>query len=353
MTIPVTQLVVDATRAGGEALLALRDRPREVQSKGFRDEVTDADYAAQEAIFAAIRAHYPEAVIASEENDFGKGITDWEPPQGRWWLTDPLDGTTNYSRGLPHFCVTVAVLEGWEPIGGAIFDPLRNQMFAAVRGGGATLDGQAAADLGARRSGGRRAGSRAGARCGRAPPKPGDLQHAGDRVPDGAHGGRGGPGAGLRRGGLAGGLHPPDPTPVGLRGGRADDPRGGWGGQPPGRRPLDPARPADSRQQHADSRPAGGDHAAGAGWGEWSREPMRIRRMVWVVVLLALACGAIPAVGQGSLGRIVLLEWQPGGELIAVGGIRDVWIYDSDLRQVGHLSNDLTLVVNRLESRWK
>ena len=142
MSYPVTQLVVDATRAGGEALLAVRDRPREVQSKGFRDEVTDADYAAQAAIFAAIRAHYPEAVIASEENDFGHNIAAWTPPQGVWWLTDPLDGTTNYSRGLPHFCVTVAVLEGWEPIGGAIFDPLRNQMFAAVRGGGATLDGK-------------------------------------------------------------------------------------------------------------------------------------------------------------------------------------------------------------------
>ena len=95
MSFPVTQLVVDATRAGGEALLALRDRPREVQSKGFRDEVTDADYAAQEAIFAAIRAHYPEAVIASEENDFGQGITDWEPPQGPggWpirWTARPI-----------------------------------------------------------------------------------------------------------------------------------------------------------------------------------------------------------------------------------------------------------------------
>ena len=70
---------------------------------------------------------------------------------------------------------------------------------------------------------------------------------------------------------------------------------------------------------------------------------MRIRRMVWAVILLALACGTIPAVGQEPE-RIVFLEWQPGGELIAVGGIWDVWIYDSDLRQVGHLSSELRLL---------
>jgi hypothetical protein len=89
MTIPLTQTVIEAARAGGEALVALRDRPRAVTSKGFRDEVTDADYAAQAAIFAAIHAHAPEALIVSEENQFGHGIAAWEPPAGLWWMTDP------------------------------------------------------------------------------------------------------------------------------------------------------------------------------------------------------------------------------------------------------------------------
>ncbi len=142
MSYPLTQTVIEAARAGGEALVALRDRPRAVTSKGFRDDVTDADYAAQAAIFAAIHAHAPDALIVSEENDFGHAIADWEPPAGLWWMTDPLDGTTNYSRGIPHFCVTVAVLEGLEVVAGAIYDPLRGQMFAAARGGGARLNGQ-------------------------------------------------------------------------------------------------------------------------------------------------------------------------------------------------------------------
>lgn len=144
MTEALMQVAVEAARQGGAAIMAVQNRPRTVISKGFRDEVTDADYAAQEAIFAAIRAHHPDHVIASEEGDFADAdITgDWQPPEGYWWLIDPLDGTTNFSRGVPHWGVSVGVAQGSRLIAGAIYDPNRDHMFAAYRGGGATLNGE-------------------------------------------------------------------------------------------------------------------------------------------------------------------------------------------------------------------
>ncbi len=141
MTIPVTELALEAARRGGAAILEARDRPREITSKGFRDEVTDADYAAQAAILAAIHEHYPQHRVVSEENDFGHRLANWQPPEEYWWLVDPLDGTTNYSRDIPHYCVSVAVLRGTTLIGGAIYDPNRGHLFAAGRGEGATLNG--------------------------------------------------------------------------------------------------------------------------------------------------------------------------------------------------------------------
>ncbi len=142
MGYPLNQLVIDAARRGGEVLQAVRNRPREVISKGFRDDVTDADYAAQEAIVAAIRSQYPDHPIVSEENGIGRAVDSWEPPPGYWWLIDPLDGTTNYSRGIPQYCVSVAVVEGLTVRAGAIYDPVREHVFAAARGKGATLNGQ-------------------------------------------------------------------------------------------------------------------------------------------------------------------------------------------------------------------
>ncbi|GAB4571480.1 MAG: inositol monophosphatase family protein [Anaerolineae bacterium] len=142
MTESIVQVAIEAARHGGQMLLAVQDRPREVTRKGFRDDVTDADYASENAIIETIRAHFKAQLIVSEENQFAEGIADWEPPDGFWWLIDPLDGTTNFSRGVPHYCVSVAVLQGRTLIGGAIYDPVREYIFAAERGQGATLNGR-------------------------------------------------------------------------------------------------------------------------------------------------------------------------------------------------------------------
>ncbi len=142
MTYPLPQLVIDATLRGAEAIHAVYNNPREITSKGFRDDVTDADFAAQEAIIAAIHKYYPDHPVVSEENDTRYDLAHWDVPPGYWWLVDPLDGTTNFSRGIPHYCVTVAVLDGPEVLSGAIYDPVRNHLFTATRGEGAQLNGE-------------------------------------------------------------------------------------------------------------------------------------------------------------------------------------------------------------------
>ena len=109
-----------------------------VSNKGDIDLVTEADVAAEELIIERIRSHYPQHRILAEESgeavSVGTGQSEWK------WIIDPLDGTTNYAHGYPCFCVSIAVeLAGSIEIG-VIYDPLRDELFAAERGYGATLN---------------------------------------------------------------------------------------------------------------------------------------------------------------------------------------------------------------------
>ena len=124
-----------ARNAGSLVLERLADR-RRVTHKGYRDLVTDADLAAETVILSTIRAAYPGHAILSEEAGAQAG------EESLLWLIDPLDGTTNYARGHPTFAVSVAVLQEQNPVVGVIHDPLRGHTFAALRGGGATVNGR-------------------------------------------------------------------------------------------------------------------------------------------------------------------------------------------------------------------
>jgi myo-inositol-1(or 4)-monophosphatase len=105
-----------------------------VTAKGFRDLVTDADTAAESAIYELIQARFPDHEILSEEAG-GDVIC-----RGFTWVVDPLDGTTNYTHRHPTFAVSIGVLEKGRPLIGVIYDPLRDHTFAAHRGGGARLN---------------------------------------------------------------------------------------------------------------------------------------------------------------------------------------------------------------------
>ncbi len=126
---------IQAARAAARVSLDRFGKPLLVTDKGFRDLVTEADVAAQEAAVAAIRTRFPGAAILGEEN-----LT---PPDGAEtvWVIDPIDGTANYARHFPVFCVSIAVVQRGAPIVGVVYDPLRDHLFAAERGRGAWLNG--------------------------------------------------------------------------------------------------------------------------------------------------------------------------------------------------------------------
>jgi myo-inositol-1(or 4)-monophosphatase len=111
--------------------------PRRVQMKSERASiVTEIDLASQAAIFDVIGAAHPEHVIMGEEGDGGGD------DRSHVWLVDPLDGTSNYASGIPFACVSVAVRDDDGVVAGAIFEPFRQELFTATRGGGAWLAGQ-------------------------------------------------------------------------------------------------------------------------------------------------------------------------------------------------------------------
>jgi myo-inositol-1(or 4)-monophosphatase len=108
----------------------------EYKGAGTVDVVTDADRASEKLIVESLRAAFPTHGIVGEEGARSEGSGEC------LWYVDPLDGTTNFAHGFPVFCVSLGLVRNNEVIAGVVFDPTRNELFAAERGGGATLNGQ-------------------------------------------------------------------------------------------------------------------------------------------------------------------------------------------------------------------
>jgi myo-inositol-1(or 4)-monophosphatase len=138
-------VAVEAARAGGAVLHEWRGRFA-VSRKGPQDFVTEADYAAQAAIRRVVLSACPDHGFIGEETEGGPSRPAAGQPghggSGIRWIVDPLDGTSNYVHDFPAYCVSVALAEGDTVLTGAIYDPLRDECFAARRGGGATRSGQ-------------------------------------------------------------------------------------------------------------------------------------------------------------------------------------------------------------------
>src|SRR5262249_5490111 len=124
-------------RAGGAVLVEGLRRPLEVEQKTERTSiVTWADLTAQAAIVGVIGERFPDHAVLGEE-----GGAEIEGAAATW-LVDPLDGTSNYAHGIPFACTSVAVRDGDGLAAGAVLDPFRDELFTAVRGGGAWLGGE-------------------------------------------------------------------------------------------------------------------------------------------------------------------------------------------------------------------
>ena len=131
---------IQTAREAGRVLAEKFGRALQVSNKGDIDLVTEADIAAERLIVERIRSYHPRHAILTEES--GDVVTVGDAGSEYKWVIDPLDGTTNYAHGYPVFCVSVALEHEGRVVVGVVYDPTRDELFAAERGGGATLNGR-------------------------------------------------------------------------------------------------------------------------------------------------------------------------------------------------------------------
>jgi myo-inositol-1(or 4)-monophosphatase len=107
-----------------------------VQHKGEINIVTEVDQACERAILELLRERFPSHDIVTEEQDLAR------TGARHVWFVDPLDGTTNFAHGYPFFCASVALAAGDEVVAGAVYDPIKDELFTAERGAGAYVNGR-------------------------------------------------------------------------------------------------------------------------------------------------------------------------------------------------------------------
>jgi myo-inositol-1(or 4)-monophosphatase len=124
-------------REAGTLLLTYFDRQIKIEYKGDVDLVTAADRASEKLIVERLRARWPQHGIVGEEGTRSDTGADYR------WFVDPLDGTTNFAHGYPVFCISIALVRKDDQLeAGVLYDPTRDELFAAERGKGATLNGR-------------------------------------------------------------------------------------------------------------------------------------------------------------------------------------------------------------------
>ena len=132
---PMLNIAIRAARAAGDSIVRELDRVGDltVDIKGKNDFVTDVDKQAEHIIIETIRSSYPDHSFLGEES--GKS------GEGEFvWIIDPLDGTTNYLHGFPHFAVSIALQHKDRLDQAVIYDPLKQELFTASKGKGAQLN---------------------------------------------------------------------------------------------------------------------------------------------------------------------------------------------------------------------
>ncbi|MGI8657907.1 MAG: inositol monophosphatase family protein [Candidatus Limnocylindria bacterium] len=132
----------DLARRAGAILTDSYERLERIDYKSKRDVVTNADYASERLVIDAIKSRYPDdAILAEESGEHAGVLRDDGSHNGRTWVIDPLDGTVNYANGIPYYCVSIGLVVDDVPAVGVVFDPARDDLYAAAADGPATLDG--------------------------------------------------------------------------------------------------------------------------------------------------------------------------------------------------------------------
>jgi myo-inositol-1(or 4)-monophosphatase len=145
---PMLNVAVRAARQAGRLInrASVDVDTMQVTRKERNDFVTEVDRASEEAIIETLQSAYPSHAILAEESGHrpGKGgkvpRADELSQLDHVWIIDPLDGTTNFIHGLPHYCISIALMERGVVTQGLVYDPIRNELFTASRGRGAFLN---------------------------------------------------------------------------------------------------------------------------------------------------------------------------------------------------------------------
>jgi myo-inositol-1(or 4)-monophosphatase len=134
---PMLSIAVRAARRAGSIInrAALAGGSLQVESKRANDFVTEVDRSAEAAIIEIVQKSYPDHAILGEET----GSIDSGKHEYRW-IIDPLDGTTNFIHGFPQYCVSIGVERQGALTHGVVYDPTRDELFTASKGGGAFLN---------------------------------------------------------------------------------------------------------------------------------------------------------------------------------------------------------------------
>ncbi len=129
------EAAVRAARDAGRIQLEAFDKPHTVDFKGETNLVTEVDRACEEAIHGLLRVAFPTHDFLMEESVTPRTASPF------LWVVDPLDGTTNYAHRYPQFCCSIALQHEGKTVLGVVYDPIREELFTALAGSGALLNG--------------------------------------------------------------------------------------------------------------------------------------------------------------------------------------------------------------------
>jgi len=139
--IGLLNFAIQTARDAGSLLAERFGRALRITNKSELDLVTESDLASEKLIIDRIKTYHPRHAILAEES--GASSPPTAEAQSEWrWIIDPLDGTTNYAHGYPTFCVSIGLEHNGRMEVGVIYDPVRDELFTAERGEGASLNGR-------------------------------------------------------------------------------------------------------------------------------------------------------------------------------------------------------------------
>jgi len=136
------ETALKAAKKGSEALLKYWGKLSNIREKTFAwDLVTEADKESETLILKTIKKEFPDHTILAEESGYAVRTKD-QKETSFLWLVDPLDGTTNYTHQYPMVCISIGLLIDNIPFIGVIYNPIFKELYIAVKGRGATLNGE-------------------------------------------------------------------------------------------------------------------------------------------------------------------------------------------------------------------